>query len=259
MTMGASWAVLTAELTKIRTVRSTLWTFVLTFLVSVAIGLSLGLAVRGTFDDRTPQERANFDAVYTGFQGLTFSQIILLVFGVLVVSTEYTSGTIRTSLAAVPRRGLFYGAKITVGTLLAAGVALASAFLTFFVAQAALGPHSTSFDAPGSARAVWGAALYMTLMCAFAMGAATMLRSSVLALALLVPLFFIVSPILNIIPGVEKAARYLPDQAGAVLMRVVERDDMTTAYGPGTAVLVLVAWTVAAVLGGYAVLHRRDA
>jgi ABC-2 type transport system permease protein len=251
-------AVLTAELTKIRTVRSTLWTFLLTFLVSVGIGAALGLAVNHSFGDRTAQERADFDPVYTGFQGLVFGQIVLLVFGVLVVANEYTSGTIRASLAAVPRRGLFYGCKVAAGTLLAGLVALLTAFVTFFAAQAALGSHGAEWGDPRVARAVWGAALYLTLMCVFAMGLTAMLRSSVLSLSLLIPLFFIVSPILNAVPKVKSLARFLPDRAGITLMRVVDRDDMA-AYSPTVAVTVLMVWAVLALVGGYLVLRGRDA
>ncbi|GAA4800234.1 ABC transporter permease subunit [Streptomyces ziwulingensis] len=253
-----AWAVVTAEFTKIRTVRSTLWTFVLTFLVSAGIGLALGLAVAHSFDGRTAEERASFDPVYTGFQGMVISQIVLLVFGVLVVASEYSSGTIQPSLTATPRRGLFYAGKIAVGTLLAAAVALLTSFVTFFAAQAALGAHGAGWGDPEVARAVWGTAFYMTAMCAFAMGVTAMLRSSALSLSVLIPLFFIVSPILNAVPKVKSVARFLPDRAGIVLMRVVDRDDMA-AYSVSTAVAVLAVWTVLALAGGYAVLRVRDA
>lgn len=259
MTAASPGAVLASEWIKVRTVRSTLWTLLLTFALSVGVGGALGVAVKGSFGDRTAEEKANFDPVYTGFQGMTFGQVCLLVFGVLLVSSEYTSGTIRLSLAATPRRGLFFAGKTLVGTAVAALVAVVTAFVTFLTSQAALGPRGLTLQDPDVMRAVTGAALYMTLLCAIAMGVAAMLRSSVLSLGILLPVVFLVSPVLNRVPGVKTAAQYLPDQAGLTLMTVVERDDMGTGYGAGTAVVVLVVWTVLALGGGYAVLRTRDA
>lgn len=250
-------AVLLSEWTKIRTVRSTRWTLAMTLVVSVGISVGISYANRGAFARMTPDQISSFDPVYNGFAGLAFGQIILLAFGVLVVSAEYTSGSIHSSLAAVPGRGVFYGAKLLATTGPALLIALVTAFAAFFGGQAALGGgHNVAITDPGALRSVFGAAAYMVLICAFSLGVATMLRSSVLSLAILIPLFFIVSPILGNIEALGSVARFLPDQAGTRMFQVLPSED---ALGPGQGLAVLVGWTVLALLGGYLVLRSRDA
>ncbi|TDV49675.1 ABC transporter permease subunit [Actinophytocola oryzae] len=250
-------AVLLSEWTKIRTVRSTRWTLAMTLVVSLGISVGISYANRSAFARMTPEQISTFDPVYNGFAGLAFGQIILLAFGVLVVSAEYTSGSILSSLAAVPGRGVLYGAKLLATIAPALLVSLVTAFAAFFAGQAALGDgHNVAITDPGALRSVLGAAAYMVLICAFSLGVATMLRSSVLSLALLIPLLFIVSPILGNIEALKSVARFLPDQAGTRMFRVLPNED---ALGPGQGLLVLVGWTVLALLGGYLVLRSRDA
>ncbi|UNO43083.1 ABC transporter permease subunit [Streptomyces sp. MST-110588] len=260
MSTAAARAVLSAELIKIRTVRSTLWTPLLTFVISVGISLVFAMAFHDRFSAMPPDQQRSFDPVMAGFYGLTFGQLMLVAFGVLTVSSEYTTGMIRASLAAVPRRGAFYAAKTLAGTLVAAAVSVLTTVVTFFTAQSTLGPHGVSLGDPGVLRATLGTCLYMTLICAFSIGVATMLRSSVLSLGILIPLFFIVSPVLANIPALRAVAQYLPDQAGLQIMRVVPRTtDLGHDMGPLAGLLVLVGWTAASLLGGYLLLRRRDA
>jgi ABC-type transport system involved in multi-copper enzyme maturation permease subunit len=234
----------------------------LTFVVSVGLGCLVGLTFRNTFAGLPREQRDNFDPLFATFYSLTLGQLALVVFGILVVSTEYTSGTIRASLLAMPRRGLFYGCKVLAGALPVIGVSLITVLVTFFTAQAALGPHRTSLGAGGVPRAVVGSCLYLILICLFAMGVTAMLRSSTRSLAILLPLLFLGSQGLGNIPKVKTVTQYLPDQAGMVIMHIAGppgdprfgRD-----YGPWTGLGILGLWTAAALLGGYLVLRRRDA
>jgi ABC-2 type transport system permease protein len=251
-----------AEWIKIRTVRSTVWTLLLTFVLCVGLGLLFGLTLRHGFDRMDPEARANFDPVVAGFYSLTLGQIALVVFGVLMVGSEYTSGMIRVSLAAVPQRGVFYGAKVLAVTTPALVFSVVTGFATFFTAQYALGPHGTSLGDPGVPRAVVFACLYLTLMCAFAMGVAAMLRSTALSLGIMIPLLFLDSQGLGNVPNVRTVAQFLPDQVGQVMVRVVKPDASFISYrpfGPWTALGVLALWTAAALAGGYAILRHRDA
>jgi hypothetical protein len=260
--MRAASAALRAEWVKIRTVRSTGWILLLTFVLCAGLGLLVALSLANGFDRMDAEARANFDPVLIGFYSLTVGEIALVVFGVLLVSTEYTSGTIRASLVAMPRRGPFYGAKLLAGTLTAAAFSLLTVFATFFVAQAALGPHGVSLGAPGALRATLFAAAYLTLMCVFAMGVAAMARGTALPLGIMIPLLFLDSQGLGNAPKVRTVAQYLPDQAGTVMMRTVVPERSSIAYrafGPWTGLGILTLWTVAALAGGYLVLRRRDA
>lgn len=257
MSMVIPGAALRSEWTKMRTVRSISWLVLLTFVISTAANVGFAFAVRNSFDRMPYEEQQNFDPVYSGFTGLGFGQIILVVFGVLLVTSEYTSGTIHASLGAVPRRAVFCLAKWLSGTLAALAVSVVTVFLGFFLAQAALGPHGTTLSESGVLRATLGSCLYMTLICSFAMGVAAMLRSSVVSLSILIPLFFFISPMLNNISAVQPVAQFLPDQAATRMIELVPNDE--SVLGPGTGLLVMLAWNAAALLGGYLVLQRRDA
>ncbi|MFE0025640.1 ABC transporter permease subunit [Amycolatopsis sp. NPDC059021] len=254
--MGAR-TVLLSEWTKIRSVRSTKVALLANFLLGFGISMLFSLMFRNYFSD-PKSDASGFDAIFSGLGGLLYTQIALVVFGVLVVSAEYSMGTIRASLAAVPRRGLFYAGKVMTGTAVAFGVSVVTVFVTFFASQATIGhPHSVSLGDPGVTRAVVGLCLYMTLISMFSMGVATMLRSSTFSLGILIPLFFIVSRILANIPGIKVLARYLPDQAGQQVMYLIPQGD--SPLSPWGGLLVLVGWTVAALAGGYLVFRTRDA
>ncbi|MFJ6575920.1 ABC transporter permease [Streptomyces sp. NPDC091368] len=259
--MAAATAVLQSEWTKIRTVSSTVWTLASALLVTVAMSAALCALFKGTFDDLSETERATFDPTFASFSGMVLGQLAMVVFGVLVVGTEYSSGMIRTSLAAVPQRASFLFSKITVAGGLALVVGLVTSFLSFFLGQALLGEHRTTLGADNVLRAVVGGGLYMGLIATFSMGVATMLRSSMLSLGILVPFFFLISQILSAVPKAKEVAKYFPDQAGSKIMQVVP-DAMGSdpaPYGPWGGLGIMLLWVAAALLGGYLVLKRRDA
>jgi ABC-2 type transport system permease protein len=166
---------------------------------------------------------------------------------------------IRTSLAAVPRRGTFLFSKIAVATGLALIVSMVTSFATFFLGQAMLGDLKASIGDPGVLRAVIGGGLYMTLIAMFSMGVAAMLRSPMLSLGILMPFFFLISNILGNVPATEKVGRFLPDQAGSKIMQVVAPIDDDVPYGPWGGLGIMALWVIAALVGGYVVLKKRDA
>jgi ABC-2 type transport system permease protein len=166
---------------------------------------------------------------------------------------------IRTSLAAVPQRGAFLFGKISVATLLALAVGMATSFAAFFLGQAMLGDLKASLGDPGVLRAVFGGGLYMTLIAMFSMGVAAMLRSPMLSLGILMPFFFLISNILSAVDATQKVGRFLPDQAGSKIMQVVPPVGDDTPYGPWGGLGIMVLWVVAALIGGFLVLKRRDA
>lgn len=257
--MASPAAVLQSEWTKIRSVRSTVWTLALAFLVTVALGAVICLVFNNTFDSLSDSDKLTFDPTNTSFFGMTLGQLALIVFGVLVISSEYSTGMIRTSLAAVPQRGSFYFSKVAVAGALALVVGMATSFLTFFLGQSLLGSHKAHIGDPGVFRAVFGAGLYMTLLVLLCVGAATILRSPMLGLGILMPFFFLISPILSAVPKVKTVARYFPDRAGQKIMQVVPSSDNHTAYGPWGGIAIMAVWVAVALLGGYAVIKRRDA
>ncbi|MFI9205569.1 ABC transporter permease [Streptomyces sp. NPDC053048] len=256
--MAVAGQVLRSEWTKIKSVRSTVWTLGLAALVTVGIGMLISALSRNEFDNLAPQDKIQFDPTFISFAGMGLGQLALIVFGVLVVSNEYSTGMIRTSLAAVPQRGIFLFSKITIATLLAFAIGMITSFAAFFTGQAMLGPFKASLDDPGVLRAVIGGGLYMTLITVFSMGVAAMLRSPMLSLGILMPFFFLVSAILGNVSATKKVGQYLPDQAGQKVMQVVTAGD-DKPYGPWGGFAIMALWVVAALLGGYVVLKKRDA
>ncbi|MFE4972611.1 ABC transporter permease [Kitasatospora sp. NPDC056651] len=250
-------AVLRSEWTKIRSVRSTVWTLALTFVVTVGIGALLSLLTNSNFAEFRGSRQTPFDATSTSFAGIQLGELAIIVFGVLAIGNEYSSGMIRLTLAAVPQRATLLTGKAAVLGALALAVSLVTAFVTFFVGQSLLGSHSTTIGEPNVLRAVFGAALYLTMLCLFAAGVTTMLHSQTLALGVLVPFFFLLSPILSAVPKVRTLAHYFPDYAGSRMLLVYQQHDQP--YGPLAGFLICLAWTAAALVGGALVLKRRDA
>ncbi|MEU5049436.1 ABC transporter permease [Streptomyces sp. NPDC021096] len=256
--MAAVNQVLASEWTKIKSVRSTVWTLGIAVVVTVALGALISALSKKDFDNLSVEDKIRFDPTFLSFAGMGLGQLALIVFGVLVVSNEYSTGMIRTSLAAVPQRGVFLFSKIIVATLLAFVVAMITSFVAFFVGQAMLGSHKAHLGDPGVLRAVFGGGLYMTLITVFSMGVAAMLRSPMLSLGILMPFFFLISAILGNVPATKKVGQYLPDQAGQKVMQVVTAGD-DAPYGPWGGFTIMVLWVVAALIGGYVLLKRRDA
>ncbi|GAA1155942.1 ABC-type transport system involved in multi-copper enzyme maturation permease subunit [Kitasatospora gansuensis] len=255
--MASFPAVLQSEWTKIRSVRSTVWTLLLTFVITLLVGGLASLITKLNFNEFNEKATSTFDATGTAFSGILLGELAIIVFGVLAIGNEYSSGMIRVSLAAVPQRGTLLVGKAAVLGALALVVSVATAFVTFFVGQALLGDHSTTIGSPGVLRAVCGAALYLTMLCLFSAGVTTMLHNQTLALGVLVPFFFLLSPILSIVPWVRTGAHYFPDYAGSRMLLVYEQHDQP--YGPWTGFFICLAWTAAAILGGILVLKKRDA
>lgn len=251
--------VIRSEWTKIRSVASTAWTLSAALVVTVALGMLISALTRSEFDRMGLRARLSLDPTFISFAGMGLGQLAMIVFGVLVVSGEYSSGMIRTSLAAVPQRGTFLFCKIAVAAALALVVGMVTAFGAFFLGQAMLGPHRAAIGDPGVLRAVIGGGLYMTLIAVFSMGVAAMLRSPLLSLGILMPFFFLISSVLGNVSATKKLGRFLPDQAGSRIMQVVPGPGDDTPYGPWGGLGIMVLWVIAAVAGGYAVLKRRDA
>ncbi|MFJ8472881.1 ABC transporter permease subunit [Kitasatospora sp. NPDC094011] len=255
--MASFPAVLRSEWTKIRSVRSTLWTLALAFVVTVGIGALLSLLTNNNFTEFRRHDQSPFDATGTAFSGIMLGELAIIVFGVLAIGNEYSSGMIRVTLAAVPQRGTLLAGKALVLGALALAVALVTAFATFFTGQALLGSHSTTLSEPNVLRAVLGAALYLTMLCLFSAGVTAMLHNQTLALGVLVPFFFLLSPILSAVPKVKTLAHYFPDYAGSRMLLVYEQNGQP--YGPWTGFAICLAWTLAALIGGTLVLKNRDA
>src|SRR5580704_14789808 len=130
---------LRSEFTKIRSVRSTYWTLLVLLVISVGIGAAICAGTAANWNQASAADRATFDATQVSIAGLFFlGQLVIVVFGAMVLTAEYSTGMIRTSLTAMPRRVTIYAAKALVFAIVALVVTLVTAFIAFFLGQALL-------------------------------------------------------------------------------------------------------------------------
>ncbi|MGG2462035.1 ABC transporter permease [Streptomyces sp. RGM 3693] len=248
-------AVLHAEWIKLRTVRSTFWSLLTAALLTLATGAALCLLTRYAARELEPADRAALDPTATSLSGMVLGELAMVLFGVLAASGEFATGMLSTSVQAVPQRGLLLSCKAAAVFTVALLTGCATSLTAFLTGQAVLGDLATSLTAPGVLRAVLGGGLYLAMLALFALGVATALRHPLLALGLLVPLFFLVSPLLGALPATARFAAYLPDAAGSHLTEVHPPAD---GLGPWPGFAVLALWVAAALATAYVTLRARD-
>jgi ABC-2 type transport system permease protein len=243
-----------AEWIKATTIWSTPATLAAFFLsvACVSTGVTAAIGVK-----QAQQDGHQFDPSVLAFYGLSFGHVAVIVFAVLLTGGEYTRRTIHASLAAVPRRGVFLAAKLAVGAGLVLVTATVTAVVSLLATQAFMGRYAVTLATPGMLRATIAAALYPTLLAVVCMSVGVLVRDQTAALSLLVPFFFLVSPVLELVPGLRRAAVFLPDRAGQVAIRLHGRP--IDVFGPVLGLVILAAWAAAAVLGAWLMLRRRDA
>lgn len=248
--MGSAVA---AEWVKVRSVRST-W---LTLAGFAAVSIGLGYMTGGSFANADRQN----DMLAANFLGLLLGQLVLIMFAVANVGSEYSTGTIGPSLAAVPSRGRFLAAKMTVVGLTVAVAALVVELTTFAVVQQRLGERGSSPTEWTTIEALLGGWMHLTLLSLFAAAVTAMLRSTVTALSVLLPVLFLSSQGLGNVEAVRPVAQYLPDQVGMVIMHITVPGDPQFGrdYGAWTGIGILVLWTAAALIGAWASARGKDA
>jgi hypothetical protein len=247
--------VIHSEWIKLRSLRSTVVVSALTVLIMVGLGL---LIPYFSWKNAGPFERAHFDAIDRSLAGWHLAVLTVAILGVLVITGEYTTGMIRATLGAVPRRLPVLWAKAAVFAPVTFVLALASSFAAFLGGQALLGSHGASLGSPGALRAVFGVALVLTLMGLLGLVLGFLTRNTAGGIAAVVVLIFVVEAIGNVLPASwqPKVLPYLPLQAGQALFLIRREQNMMHPW-PGFAVLcayVVVGLALAAVA-----LRRRDA
>src|SRR6202046_5930020 len=131
---------LASEFTKLRSVRSTYWTLGALFIVSVGLAVAILAGTAANFANN-PGNKAGFDATQNSLGAFfEIGQLIIAVLGAMVITSEYSTGMIRTSLTAQPRRGVVYTAEALVLTAVTLVVSFVTAFIAFFVGQAIYSP-----------------------------------------------------------------------------------------------------------------------
>jgi hypothetical protein len=251
--------VVRSEWTKLRSLRSTGYALLAAATVLIAFGIIDCAAVVSNWASMTARQRASFDPLLASLRGIDGAQLAIGVIGVLLITGEYTTGTIRSTFAAVPRRLPVLWAKATVFALVSLAVTIPAALVAFFAGQSILdGQHAAiAFNHPGVPRAVIGAALYLTALGVFALGLGALIRNTAGAIATLIGIMFVLPTLVSVLPpGVRNTiGPYLPTNAGNAIT--------TTHPGPHTLAPwagfgLLCAYAAATLLAAALLLRRRD-
>jgi len=241
---------------KFRSVRSTWWILAV-FMVSLT-GLAVLVLSHENYPHLSAADRAAFDPVHDTFIGLVLGQLLTGTLGVLVITTEFSSGMIRATFAAAPRRSLVLAAKAAVlgaVTLAAGELAALAAFAAGQSALQAPAPHAT-LGQPGVLRAVLLAGAYPALIALIGLGLGAIVRHTAGAICALVGVLFVL-PLLFVSPALQNAAQNFLPHPMANAMTAVK----PLAHAAPAALLfaLLCAYALAALAAGAWTLTRRDA
>ncbi|WP_199547061.1 ABC transporter permease [Streptomyces sp. N35] len=250
-----------AEWIKIRTMRSTLWVILGTLVIGVGLASLNGASAGDEYATMPAADQAVFDPLATSLKGYMLAQVTLALLGGLVVTAEYGSRTIVSTLTAVPHRGRVLAAKAVVLAVLAYGAGLATMVVGFVVGQSALegagAPYATLSD-PHALRAVCGGALYLTLAALLGFTVGTLIRSTTATVTTMFATMLIVPAFGPTLPGplADWTATYWPPSAGGQIVTAY-RDPALLDPWPGLAVM---AGCVAVLLvAAFLTFRRRDA
>ncbi len=288
--------VVASEFTKLRSVRSTYWTLAALVIVSVGIAAIAGFGIASNIHSN-PQNKAGMDATQASLIAFfELGQLIIAVVGAMSITSEYSTGMIRTSMTVMPRRGTVYLAKLIVLTTVTLVVSVVTSFIAFFVGQAAMSGsgvsaslfHSTTIPAnafmhppaggPGAGppivtfqgtevissgtvlAAVIGTALFVTVVALIAFGLGAIIRHTAGAITSAIGLMFVLSVIIQILPSNWRwdIMRFFPDAAGRVLSVTVGPSNPHL-WSAWPQFLVTVIWAVVLVGAGGYLFHKRDA
>ena len=248
--------VVISEWTKFRSLRSTAFTLLAAVALMIGLGALFTAIAAGQPSGLDPGQTA----VSTSLTGTFFAQLAIGVLGVLLISGEYSTGMIRSSLTVVPRRLPMLWGKIAVFTGVVFVTMLIASAAAFFVGQALLSGQrmDAALSDPGALRSVVGAALYMSAAGVTALAFGALLRNTAAAITTFVAVFFVIPPLTLLLPAslTDHFVQYLPSSIGSVLTGGTPGDD---SLAPWTGFGVLCGY--AAVVIGFAAwrLRRADA
>jgi hypothetical protein len=249
-----------SEWTKLRSLRSSRWGLLAAVVLGIGLSVVFAFVLSSRWGTISPQERATHHPLDVALAGVNISQLAIGVLGVLVITGEYSTGMIRSTFIAVPKRLPVLWAKVAVYAAVTFALMLPSVLVAFFASQAILGRHNIlqiSFSHPGVARSVVGGAVYLTLIGIFGLGLGAIMRNTAGGIATFAAIMFVIPPLMNLLPSSWNNAisQYLPSEAGRSMFSLVP-DAHRLGPGAGAAVFcgyIALTLAIAAVL-----LLRRD-
>jgi ABC-2 type transport system permease protein len=252
-----------SELTKIRTVRSTVWSFLLLVVLVLGFTVLITALTVANWDKADASTRASITSDPVGAitgAGLGFGQLTICVLGVLVLSGEYSTGMIRSSLLAVPKRWPMLAAKVVAFAVVVLVIGEIVCFASFFVGSAILNSKvPVSISDPGVLRAVAGGGLFLAMLGLFAMSVAGLIRHTAGAITAVIGIELVIPPLAGLIPDPagRYIAGYLPTNAGSAILQTHPQSGDVLGAWQGYGVFAL--WVALLLVLAGVLLQRRDA
>jgi ABC-2 type transport system permease protein len=273
-----------SEWTKLRSVRSTWICLIIVFVAGIGLSALVSSIEAGQWNHLGLAERASFDPVRFSQTGSFLSQFVVGVLGALVITSEYATGSIRTTLAITSKRTTVLAAKLLVIGVVVFVVAEVTAFASFFIGQAVLLAHGAkalpagssiltqvhssaipyvSLADGGAMRAVVLSGTYLLLLALLACAIGFVIRHTAGAIAAFVGILLVLPLIVSVLPSsvAQSFEKYLPSNLGLAMTLVTTRktEFAGVLFTPWTATGLLVVYAGAAMaLAGW-LLVRRDA
>ncbi|MHB8469469.1 MAG: ABC transporter permease [Gaiellaceae bacterium] len=252
--------VIVSEWTKLHSLRSTRWSLFAAVVLTIGLPLLFAAVIGSHWGQMNPHERANRNPLDVALAGVNLSQLAIAVLGVLAITGEYSTGMIRATFTAVPKRLPVLWAKALVYAAVTAVLSVPSVLIAFYGSQAILNRHhilQIPLSHGGVARTVLGGALYLTLLAVLALSIGAIIRNTAGGVAAFAALFFVIPPLMNVLPTSwnDAISPYLPSAAG--------RDIFSLTHGvhdlsPTAGFALFVAYTAFALAVAAVLLVRRD-
>ncbi len=252
--------VLLAEWTKLRSVRSTAWSLGAGFLLTIAFPVVFSFVTSSHWGTMSPHERASRHPLDIALAGVNVAQLAIAVLGVLVITAEYSTGSIRASFTAVPKRLPVFWAKLLDYAAVSLVLMVPAVLISFFASQAILARHDilqVPFSHPGIARSVLFGAVYVMMVGIFALAIGAIVRNTAGGIATFAGIFFVLPPLMFTLPQSWNNAisQYLPSEAGRQIFSLQHGAHTLTPVAGG---LVFAGYCAAAVALAALLLVRRD-
>jgi hypothetical protein len=253
--------VVLSEWTKFISLRSTRWSVGVGFLLTIAFPIIFATVTATHWAHMSLHDRADRHPLDIALAGVNVGQLAIAILGVLMITGEYSTGMIRSTLIAVPKRLPVLWAKVGMYAVVSFVLMLPAVLISFFASQAILNTHhilQISFTAPGVARSVIGGAVYVMLVGVFALAIGTIVRNTAGGIATFAGIFFVLPPLMLVLPSSwqDAVSKYLPSEAGRQLFSLHQEAHSLTPLGGG---LLMLGYCVVAIAIAAVLLVRRDA
>jgi hypothetical protein len=251
---------LASEWIKLRSVRSSYLTLLFAAVAAVGVGYLVTRSQATHWATMSAQDKAMFDPLNDSFTGLGLAQLAFGVLGVLAISSEYTTGLIRTTFAAGPRRRAVISAKAAVVGAVTLAVGELIAFATFFAGQQALsaGHLNVTLAHPGALRGVLAAGFYLAVMAWVGLGLGAVIRHTAGAITAMIGVVFLLPRIIQALPAPWdiRIGKYSLDIAA---QQVIAQHPVPGYFPVGPSFLIVAGYAVVAIAAAALLVTRRDA